>query len=191
MDERNGYIALEGLDQVLKAFDKADKDVCRAAMKGLARGGMNIIADSQINLRENGSWVSGYLASSGRAIFMGHNYDQHEGRALESQCERVESRDDTTLDVGFFDTTNKGSGYALYVEYGRRAGKFPPLDELVQWARKKFTLKEKDAKSVGFLIARKIAKKGSKPHPFFQPAVKKNEQSILRAVRDAVRKKTK
>ncbi len=169
MDERNGYIALEGLDQVLKALDKADKDVRRAAMAGLEKGGMGIIADAQVNLRENGSVVTGLLRQSGK----------------------VQKVDDETLDVGFFDTTNQHSGYALYVEYGRRAGKFPPLDELVQWARKKFTLKEKDAKSVGFLIARKIAKKGSKPHPFFQPAVKKNEQSILRAVRDAVRKKTK
>lgn len=169
MDERNGYIALEGLDQVLKAFDKADKDIRKAAMAGLEKGGMGIIADAQVNLRENGSVVTGLLRQSGK----------------------VQKVDDETLDVGFFDTTNQHSGYALYVEYGRRAGKFPPLDELVQWARKKFRLKEKDAKSVGFLIARKIAKEGSKPHPFFQPAVKKNEQSILRAVRDAVRKKTK
>ncbi len=169
MDERNGYIALEGLDKVLKALDKADKDVCKAAMKGLEKGGMNIIADAQVNLRENGSVVTGLLRQSGR----------------------VQKVDDTNLDVGFFDTTNQHSGYALYVEYGRRAGKFPPLDELVQWARKKFRLDDKAARSVGFLIARKIAANGSEPHPFFNPAVKKNHSSILKAVQDAVRRKTK
>lgn len=169
MDERNGYIALEGLDKVLKGFDKADKEVRKAAMHGLTKGGMNIIADAQVNLRENGSVVTGLLRQSGR----------------------VQKVDDTNLDVGFFDTTNQHSGYALYVEYGRRAGKFPPLDELIQWARKKFRLSEKDAKSVGFLVARKIARDGSVPHPFFQPAVKKNERSILKAVEDAVRRKTK
>lgn len=169
MDERNGYIALEGLDKVLKGFDKADKEVQKAAMQGLTKGGMNIIADAQVNLRENGSVVTGLLRQSGK----------------------VQKVDDTTLDVGFFDTTNQHSGYALFVEYGRRAGKFPPLDELIQWARKKFRLDEKEAKTVGFLTARKIAREGSEPHPFFQPAVKKNHRAILKAVQDAVRRKTK
>lgn len=167
--EAEGSISLEGLDQVLKALDRADKDVCKAAMDGLTKGGMNIIADAKTNLRENGSVVTGLLRQSGK----------------------VQKVDDTTLDVGFFDTTNQHSGYALFVEYGRRAGKFPPLDELIQWARKKFGLDEKVAKSVGFLTARKIAREGSKPHPFFQPAVKKNHRAILKAVQDAVRKKTK
>ena len=169
MDERNGYIALEGLDKVLKAFDKADKDVRKAAMQGLTKGGMDIIADAQVNLRENRSVVTGLLRQSGK----------------------VQKVDDTTLDVGFFDTTNQHSGYALFVEYGRRAGKFPPLDELIQWVRKKFRLDEKEAKTVGFLTARKIAREGSEPHPFFQPAVKKNHRAILKAVQDAVRRKTK
>ena len=167
--DREGSIALEVLDEVLKGFQKADKEVAKAAMKGLEKGGMQIIADAQTNLRENGSVVTGLLRQSGK----------------------VQKVNDDTLDVGFFDTTNQHSGYALYVEYGRRAGKFPPLDELVQWARKKFRLSDKDARSAGFLIARKIAKEGSEPHPFFQPAVKKNHNNILKAVRDAVRRKTK
>lgn len=166
MDVRNGYLELQGLDEVLKALDRADKEVRSAAMKGLEEGGMNIIEDAMVNLRHNGSVVTGFLRRSGR----------------------VQKVNDTSLDVGFFDTTNKNSGYALYVEYGRRSGKFPPLDEIVQWVKTKFSLKDKDARSVGFLVARKIAQEGSKPHPFFGPAVQKNHESILRAVRNALQK---
>ena len=164
----NGAIELEGLDQVLKALDKADKTVVEAAMKGLEAAGMEIIADAKVNLRENGSVVTGLLRAAGRVI-----------------------RKENDVTVGFFDTTNK-SGYAEYVEYGRRAGKFPPLDEMAAWAYKKFHMKDWAlARSAGFLIARKIATKGSEPHPFFNPAVKKNKSKILNAVRDAVRKATK
>ena len=164
----DGSIELEGLDKLLKALEKCDRDVVDAALDGLEAGGSEIIADAQMNLRENGSVVTGLLRQSGRVI---------------------RKQDDIT--AGFFDTTNK-SGYAEYVEYGRRAGKFPPLDEMVAWAYKKFHLKDwKLARSAGFLIARKIAEKGSEPHPFFGPAVKKNHNKIVNAVRDAVRKATK
>lgn len=170
MNDRNGYISLEGLDKVTAALERTDKVVRDAAMKGLRKAGMEIIADAQVNLRNNTSVVTGLLRQSGKV---------------------QKGPSDTSLDVGFFDTTNQHSGYALYVEYGRRAGKFPPVDELVQWARKKFRLDEKAARSVGFLTARKIARQGSEPHPFFMPAVKKNYQKILNAVSDAVRRRLK
>ena len=161
-----GEIQLEGLDKVLKALAKCDKDVTEAAMKGMEAGGMNIIADSQQNLRANGSVVTGLLRESGRVIRNG---------------------DDIT--VGFFDTTNK-TGYAEYVEYGRRAGKMPPVDTLKAWAYKKFHLRDwKAAASMAWAIATEIARNGTQPHPFFGPAVKKNYKKILNAVRDAVRKK--
>ena len=164
----DGSIQLEGLDQFLKALEKADKDVVEAAMKGLEAGGAEIIADAKVNLRENESVVTGLLRASGRV-----------------------TRKEYDVTVGFFDTTNK-SGYAAYVEYGRRAGKFPPIDEMAAWAYKKFHLKDWVlARSAGFLIARKIATNGSEPHPFFNPAVKKNQNKIVKAVRDAVRKITR
>ena len=163
-----GSIELEGLDKLLKELENCDRDVVEAALAGLEAGGMEIIANAQDNLRENGSVVTGLLRQSGHVIRKG---------------------DDIT--AGFFDTTNK-TGYAEYVEYGRRAGKFPPIDEMMAWAYKKFHMKDwKEARSAGFLIARKIAQEGSEPHPFFGPAVKKNHSKIVKAVRDAVRRKTK
>ena len=164
----DGSIELEGLDKLLKALEKCDRDVVDAALVGLEAGGAEIIADAQGNLRENGSVVTGLLRQSGRV---------------------TRKKDD--INAGFFDTTNR-TGYAEYVEYGRRAGKMPPPDEIGAWVYKKFHLKDwKTATSLGWAIAKRIAQEGTQPHPFFGPAVKKNHNSIIKAVRDAVRRKTK
>ena len=47
----------------------------------------------------------------------------------------------------------------------------PPPDELIQWAYKKLRLDAKAAASAGWALAKKIAKQGTKPHPYFYPAV--------------------
>ena len=168
MNNGGGSIELEGLDKLLKALAKCDRTVVDAALAGLEAGGAEIIADAQVNLRENGSVVTGLLRQSGRV-------------------ER--KKDDIT--AGFFDTTNR-TGYAEYVEYGRRAGKMPPADSIAAWVYKKFHLKDwKAANAMGWAIARRIAQQGTQPHPFFGPAVKKNQNKIIKAVRDAVRKATK
>jgi hypothetical protein len=48
--------------------------------------------------------------------------------------------------------------YGEVVELGRRPGKaFPPVDPIALWARRKLGVSEKESRSVGFAIARKIA----------------------------------
>ena len=164
-----GSIELEGVDQLLKALAKCDRAVVEAAMDGMEAGAAEMIADAKVNLRENSSVVTGLLRQSGRV-------------------ER--KKDDIT--AGFFDTTNRNSGYALFVEYGRRAGKMPPPDEIGAWVYKKFHLNDwKAANSLGWAIAKKIAREGTQPHQFFGPAVKKNQNKIINAIRDAVRGATK
>ena len=97
--------------------------------------------------------------------------------------------------------------YAMVVEYGRRAGaKAPPSRALEGWVkrrlkpkaklnkRRKITRKTmsksarglesgraKDAaiKSVAFLVARSIGKKGIKPKPYMRPAFAKHKDKIL------------
>jgi len=159
-------LELEGLDKVLREFDKTEPRVRQAAMKGLEAGAMDIIADAQTNLRSNGSVVTGLLRQSAK----------------------VQKVDEDNIEAGFFDTKNQGSGYAAFVEYGRRAGKMPPPDELVAYAKKKLRLDWQAAKAVGWAMAKKIAAQGTKPHPFFEPAMKKNQKRILERVRESINK---
>lgn len=165
----NGSISLEGLDKVLASLEKLKPEMVKAAMAGLQAGAMDIIAEAQTNLRTNGSVVTGLLRQSGK----------------------TQKVDDLTLDVGFFDTTNKGSGYAFYVENGRRSGRMPPPDELIQYCRKKLRMSDSEAKKAGWAMALRIAKKGTKPHPFFQPAITKNRKKILDRLENEIKKKTR
>ena len=159
-----GSISVEGMNEVLAAIRKVAPQVQQATMKGLQEGGLAIIADAKDNLRQNHSVVTGLLRASGK----------------------VQKVDDETLEVGFFDTKNQ-EGYAAYVEYGRRSGRFPPLQNLAAWAYKKFHLKDwRAANALGFQIARKIAREGSTPHPFFGPAIEKNKENIVKRVQAAV-----
>ncbi len=158
-------ISVEGLNELLRRFDNAGDKIRKAAMQGLQRASLQIIADAQMNLRDNGSVVTGLLRQSGK----------------------VQKVDDDNLDVGFFDSQNKQSGYAFFVEFGRRAGRMPPPDEPAQWAYKKFQLHDRKlARQAGWALAMKIAKEGTKPHPFFMPAIEKNKSKVIHALRDAI-----
>lgn len=54
--------------------------------------------------------------------------------------------------------------YLVFIESGRRAGaKFPPVEPIVRWARKRGIPKDN---STIFLIRRAISRDGIKPRPF-------------------------
>lgn len=53
-------------------------------------------------------------------------------------------------------------GYAVYVEYGRGPGKPPPLEPIMLWAKRKgLAAEERELRSVAFLIARAIGRRGT------------------------------
>lgn len=162
-------IWVEGEKELFVNMQRSMDGSIKAAREGLQKAALKIVADAVQNIQSNKIWNTGALANSGKV-------------------QKVEG-DEDAIDAGFF--SDKGEGYAAYVEYGRRAGKMPPWDMLAAWAQKKLRLNPKEAKSVGFLIARKIAKKGTRPHPFFAPAVKKNEKEVTRAIQNAVKESIK
>jgi hypothetical protein len=58
--------------------------------------------------------------------------------------------------------------YALPVELGSRPH-FPPIAPIALWVRRKLGISdEREARSVAFLIARKISRVGTKPRLFFK-----------------------
>ena len=167
----DGSITIEGLDKVLEALAKAKPEVREAALKGVETDGMRTIATAQRNLKRNGSWVTGLLAGSGRV-------------------ELVKRQGDETpaVDIGFF--AKEGvRGYAEYVEYGRPPGKMPPPETLAAYFYKKFHLGDwKLARHMGWGAARNIAVHGTRPHPFFMPAVTLHKPRFVAAIASAIRK---
>lgn len=59
--------------------------------------------------------------------------------------------------------------HSKWIEKGRGPG-FPPLAPIEYWVRRKLGIRDKEAKSVAFLIARKIARVGFKAQPFLGPS---------------------
>ena len=152
-----GAIYVEGLDELLRKMDRLPAEVQRECFRAMQSASLDIIADAKGNLRVNGSVVTGNLRASGK----------------------VQKVDDKTLDVGFFSSDARDKGYASYVEHGRKPGKMPPPDILEAWAYKKFRLSHKEARSAAWALARSIAKKGTKPHPFFEPAVESGWRKMI------------
>lgn len=163
-------IWLEGERELFANMQKKLGGLGKAGREALQKGGMLIVNDAKINLRNNRSVVTGLLRSSGKV-------------------QKVQD-DEDAVDAGFFSQQTTG-GYAYFVEYGRRAGKMPPPDMLIQWCRKKLRLPEKLAKLRGWAMARAIARKGTRPHPFFGPAVDKNKKAVVDAIAEAINKETK
>lgn len=160
-------VHIEGVEKVNARLAALGPEVLRAADRGLRAAGMDIIADAKDNLRTNHINATERLSNSGRvqkAADGGSGYD-----------------------VGFM----SDKAYAGAVEYGRRAGRMPPPDELGEWAYKKLRIRDRKlARAAGWGLAKHIAKHGTQPHPFFKPAVDKNQPRIAAAVRDAVQQVT-
>lgn len=58
-----------------------------------------------------------------------------------------------------------GPAYTEQLALGRKPGKRPPIDPLVQWVGAKFGLYGKEAVIAAFAISNKIAKEGTKYYP--------------------------
>lgn len=187
---KRDVIWVEGEKQLYMNMQRIMGANISAARESLAEAGMLIVNDAKNNLRSNHSVVTGQLRASGRA------------QAVEG--------DPDAVDVGFFSDNTQG-GYAAYVEYGRKSGKMPPIDALVEWLRKKTSKsaalesalihiegrrkRRKEAYTKDYLlngaawgIAKAIAKNGTQPHPFLNPAVEKNKEAVMTEIQEAIRK---
>jgi len=71
--------------------------------------------------------------------------------------------------------------YGSVIEYGRRAGARPPPSHvLVPWVRDKLGVRGKEARTVAFLVARKIGERGIKARPVVRdPKVQAKIQKIV------------
>lgn len=71
--------------------------------------------------------------------------------------------------------------YGGAVEFGRKPGKMPPIDAIERWAQLKLS-----TSGLGFVIARKIGRKGTKANPFVKPAYESSADQVLGYFQKAV-----
>ncbi len=83
--------------------------------------------------------------------------------------------------------------YWQYVEYGRRPGKFPPPDKILEWVRVKPVIpqplsngKLPTEKQLAFLIGRKIAREGIAPTPALATAGESTFDEFLNRIGEAI-----
>lgn len=155
-----------------------ERDVLLYAREALKKIGARVIASAQSNLRRSKNHATGLLINSGA----------------------VKEGADNSIMAGF------PTKYAYYVEFGRRAGKWPPFSEILQWVKIRRIAQlhnKQERKELGvtklqdyitqtyaaaFLIQRSIGKKGTKPHPFLRPAYEKNKPTLIAVMRKAIKK---
>lgn len=93
----------------------------------------------------------------------------------------------------FFIVSLNLEDYWKYIEYGRGPGKFPPIDEILNWITVKPVMaRENDLgqipseRSLAFLIARKIAREGTDPKPLLEQSVNEVLKVYLSQLQDAL-----
>lgn len=85
--------------------------------------------------------------------------------------------------------------YYRYVEQGRKAGKFPPPDKILQWVRRKPVIPRPDKngklpteKQLAFLIGRKIAEEGTEGKPSLKNSVEEVNRRYVSILQEALEK---
>lgn len=83
--------------------------------------------------------------------------------AMLSEYKRLGNTENVSVTVGDLEVTLHLPPYAQYIEYGRKAGKFPPLGAIETWMTVKNIVPRENSTvpQVSYLIARKIAREGT------------------------------
>lgn len=151
----------KSLKQLNMNFNEFARELNLVCKQAFANLGQRIISQAQTNLKRGRNVATSLLINSGA----------------------VKEGADNTILAGF------PTIYAYYVEFGRRAGKWPPFRFIYEWVRvRHMAADDEQAKSIAFLIQRSIGKKGTKPHPFLRPAFEKNKRLYEQVIRKGAAK---
>lgn len=106
-----------------------------------------LITDKMIDtLISNGSLATGQLA-----------------RGISAQTVETENGVTTQITI---------PGYGQFVDQGRRRGKMPPVQPIIDWVRvKRISTPQYTTEQLGWAIAKSIAKKGIRPKPFIENSI--------------------
>lgn len=157
-------IKIDGIEELKSRLNREKVTIDARGKEALRIVALNILADAKENLKSGQMIATGALRNSGRVNV--------------SKDVEVEFR----------------SNYAAWVEFGRKAGRMPPVKMLEEWVKKKGIADSytdsgrrrgrtqnfyKKVTQIAFLIARKIALRGTKPKPFLYPAFRANESKVI------------
>ena len=90
--------------------------------------------------------------------------------------------------IGIIGEVATPSAYGLPVEFGRKPGKFPPLAPIELWVRRKLNVPEAQVESVAFLVARKIARSGTKGAFMFRDGLEASGPQIAKSFDQATKR---
>lgn len=99
---------------------------------------------------------------------------------------------DIVIDDRHFEVRLNIQEYWKYIEYGRKPGKWPPVDAIRKWVEIKPVLpsayngKVPTTEQLAFLIGRKIAREGIQPRPLLQNTKDKVIPKYEEVIRDAL-----
>lgn len=86
--------------------------------------------------------------------------------------------EETVTEFGVVGIIGSPENYVIPVELGTRPH-FPPVEKLIDWVKLRFPGKsETEARSIAFLVARKISRKGTKGEKMFAGALRQLEPEI-------------
>ena len=80
---------------------------------------------------------------------------------------------------GNVSVTGAAIAYGYVVEFGRKAGKLPPLHPIKLWLRRKLGFTEEEANVISWPVAMKIKKKGTKGALMFTKTWEENERWVM------------
>jgi hypothetical protein len=155
------YIDDRELRKLNMNFNQFARELNGVCKEALKNLGQRIIAEAQRTLWRKSNVATGLLVNSGA----------------------VKEGADNSILAGF------PTIYAYYVEFGRRAGKWPPFRFIYEWVRvRHLAYDDEEARQKAFLIQRSIGNKGTKPHPFLKPAFEKNKRLYEQVIRKGAAK---
>lgn len=100
------------------------------------------------------------------------NLDKNDSNAS-GALQRSMDKDKIVIDDRMMKVTISLEDYWYYLEHGRKAGKMPPIQPIIEWIENKPVppkVQGLTVKQQAFAIAKSIKKNGTKPKPFFNSA---------------------
>lgn len=149
------HLSIAGLDALRRGFDQAPEVTRREMLAGATEA--TLLQEREV--KDAMPRVTGMTAAS-------------------------VSSDAFSTPVGVIGVVGSSQPTAMFLELGTKPH-MPPVEALVPWVKAVLGVEPKRARSVAFLVARKIARKGTKPKRHFEKVATSTEAQVLRILETA------